>query len=123
LNCSLLAESLLEEKKYPEAADLMEYLEPQIRKLFNDHLEPPVLNAIMMRGKALVGMNRLTEAEKALGRYPEIVQSLREPGVEGRNLLNVAAEMLDSMGKTEQAAAYKKWIARYDAKHENSTKR
>lgn len=123
LHCSLLAETLLEEKKYQETVELMDYLEPQIRKLTENQPAPPLFSAVMMRAKALIGLNRLNDAEKALGRFPETVQSLRSPGVEGRNLLEVAADLCDANGNSEQAATYRKWIARFDSRNENSARR
>ncbi len=116
LNCSILAEALLEQSKYQETAELMGYLDPQIRKLFRDQIAPPVFNAAMMRGKALIELERFDEAEKVLGRYPEMVQSLKEPGVEGRNLLEVSVTLLEKTGRADQTVSAKKWITRFDAK-------
>ena len=123
LNCSLLAETMLEEKKYAETVELMEYLDPQVRKLLQNPLAPPIFNSVMMRSKALVGLNRLNDAEKIMGRYPELVQSLREPGVEGRNLLEVAVDLYEKTGRDDQAASYRKWVARFDAKNPTAVRR
>ncbi len=123
LNCNVLAESLLAQSKHAEAAELMAYLEPQIRTLLHDQLVPPVLNAIMMHAKALNGLEKYEESEAVLGKYPELILSMKEPGLAGRNLLEVSAVLLEKTDRAKQAAPARKCIARIDAKLANTTRR
>lgn len=123
LNCNVFAEALLTQSKYEETAELMDYLEPQIRKLLHEQLVPPVINAVMMHAKALNGLEKFDESEKVLGKFPDLIQSMKEPGLAGRNLLEVSADLLEKTNRAKQAVPARKCIARIDAKLGNSPRR
>ena len=76
-----------------------------------------------MRAKVLVALRRFDEAEKVLGRYPEQTLSLKDPGIAGRNLLDVYVTMLENTDRTDQADLARKRVARLDAKFPLSIKR
>lgn len=124
INCNLLAETMLAQSKHAEAAELLAYLDPQMRKLFKDYpLMPPVFETVTMRAKALVALRRFDQAETVLGRYPEQTLSLKDPGIAGRNLLEVYVTVLEGTDRADQTQAAKKCIARLDAKFPVTTRR
>ena len=123
LNCNVLAEAMLAQSKNAETVELMAYLEPEIRKLFLEQLVPPVFNVVMIRAKALVALERYDEAEKVLGRFPEIIQSVREPGTPGRDLLLVYVTLLEKTDRAVKAPPIRKCIARIDARLASADRR
>jgi tetratricopeptide (TPR) repeat protein len=116
LDCNLFAESMLAQSKFEETADLMAQLDPQIRKFMQSQLVPPVLNAATTHAKSLTGLGRFADAEKVLGEFPSQVQSLKEPGVAGRNLLDTYAVILEKTNRAEQAVQARKRVALMDVK-------
>jgi tetratricopeptide (TPR) repeat protein len=123
MNCKILGEALEAQSKNAETAELTSYLEPQMRKLYRGQLFPPVINVVTMRGKAYLSMKRYEDAEKAFGRYPELIQSLREPGEPERQLLAAYVTLLEKTGRGDQTAAIRKLIDRIDAKLPQTAKR
>src|SRR4029077_5939212 len=78
INCNLLAETLIAQSKHAEAAELLAYLEPQMRKLFREYpLLPPVMETVTMRAKVLVALGKFDQAESVLAQYPEKTLSLK----------------------------------------------
>jgi hypothetical protein len=124
INCNILAESMMAQSKNDEAAELLAYLDPQMRKLFREQpLLPPVLETITMRAKVLSALRRFDQAEKVLGRYPEMALSLRDPGIAGRNLLAAYVTVLENTNRGDQAEPARTRVAKLDAKFPTSSRR
>ena len=124
VNCNVLAEALIAQSDNAQAAELLAYLEPQLRKLFQEQpLLPPVFEAVSMRAKVLVALQRFKEAEAVLGRYPDLTLSLKDPGTAGRNLLAVYVALLESTDRGDQTGPAMKCIARIESKLPATTRR
>lgn len=116
ISCTVLAESMAAQSKNAEVAELMAYLDPQIRKHFRNQPVPPVFEAVALRSKALIAIGKFDDAEKVLGKYPEMMQSLRDPGIPARDLLDAYVNLLEKTDRPDQAAAYRKRLERIESK-------
>lgn len=115
-----LAEAYFMQSKFAETAEVMAYLEPQLRKFVNEEYDNFVLKAVALRVKSLVGLERFEEAEKVLKDYPKTIPALRDPGEGGRQVLEGAVQLYEKSGRQKQAAAMQKSVERVAAKIEKN---